>query len=379
MNRGRVRRPPAAWLLLVLLPAVLAGCDVPKPPVEQLTPVIGSTTRTPQILDGPTATAVPMTLPPTGRLWFLRGGHVWTSAPDGSQAALVSPSPASSPPVPSPDGTRVAFFSGRQLVVIDAASRHAQTLVTDDMAVPQRPAWAPTGRLLAYFTQDPAHYGDEIVWSIPATGGRAGRITVLHAGGYGAGPSFERVIAWTPDMRRIAVSGPRGPILVLPLDSTAGDPSTVNGGEPQWSLDNRNVLYAETLNGAIALDDVVADDFQPYRNELRLDGIRLQEHAQGPLPRFNADASLILYRATSADGHPAIAVRARTDGSEQLFVPGNNAAWAPDGQWIVYEIGVLTQTETGPAWQPQGLARVRADGSGQAPVLVDGQWPAWGK
>ena len=72
-----------------------------------------------------------------------------------------------------------------------------------------------------------------------------------------------------------------------------------------------------------------------------------------PLPRFNADASFILYRAQGDDGGPAVAVRARADGSEQLFLPGNNPAWAPDGQWIVYETGVLTATETGPAWLPR--------------------------
>ncbi|MGI8586160.1 MAG: hypothetical protein ACR2M0_00520 [Chloroflexia bacterium] len=380
MNRTLAWRGLRLGLPLTLLPlALLAACDVPAPPVEQLTPIVGSSTKTPVDPGVPTATAAPMTLPPTGRLWFLRGGHVWTAAPDGSGAHAASASAALSPPVPSPDGSKVAFLGDHKLLLLDVASGQEQALVVSDMSPDQRPAWSPNGRLVAYFTLAASPVGDEIAWSMPVAGGTPSRITSLHSPGERQGPTFERCIAWTPDMRRLAVSGETGPIQVIPLDVTAGNPQTVAGGEPSWSTDNRNLLYTETMNGAIALDDVVADDFQPYRNERRLVGVRLQDHAQAPLPRFNADASLILYRASSADGSPAVAVRLRADGSEQLFVPGNNGAWAPDGQWIVYETGTLRPSETGQEWQPTGLARVRADGSGQSPVLSDASWPAWGK
>lgn len=369
---------PLVLLGLVLVTGALAGCDVPRPPVEQLTPVVGSATRTPpRPAAGPPPTPAPLTRPPTGRLWFLREGRVWTCAPDGSGLRAASTSPATSPPVPAPDGRRIAFLSARRLMLLDATSGQETVLATDDMAPAQRPTWSPTGRLLSYFTEDSAQYGREIVWAVPADGGPPQRLTTLDLGGYRRGPSFERVARWAGDMRRVAVSDPMGPIRILPLDVTAGDPKTVNGGEPDWSTDNRTLLYTETLNGALALSDVVTDDFQPYRNERRRDGTRLGEFAQAPFPRFNADASLILYRAQGEDGSPTVAVRARADGAELLQVPGNNAAWAPDGQWIIYETGVLTPTATGPAWAPQALARVRADGSGLTAALPAGTWPAW--
>ncbi len=377
-----IRLPRVGFAGLALLAlcglGLLAGCDVPKPPLEQLTPVLGAETPTILPAGAPTYTPVPMTLPPTGRIWFLRGGHVWTSAPDGSGARQMSADASDSAPAPSRDGSHVAFFSGRKLQVIDVATDQVRTVVSATLSTVQRPAWSPDGRLLAYFTDDPATAGDEIAWSVPLAGGPPSRITVLHNEGFPQGPTFEQVICWTDDMRRIAVSGAMGPIYVIPLDVTAGDPLTVNGGEPEWSPDNRNLLYTETMNGAIAIYDVVGDSFAPFRSEKRLDGTRLGDYAQGPWPRFNAATQLILYRAQGDNHVPAVAVRGR-DSSEQLFLPGNNPAWAPDGQWIVYETGGLQQTENGLQWQAKGIARIRADGSGQTDIVSDAAWPAWSK
>ncbi|HUS17939.1 MAG TPA: hypothetical protein VM536_23325, partial [Chloroflexia bacterium] len=293
----------------------------------------------------------------------------------------MSASPATSPPVPAPDGSAVAFLSDRKVVLLDATGGQERILAEADLSRRQRPAWSPDGKQIAYFAPDPVHFGIEIIWSVPAAGGLPTPLTTIEAKGERNGPSFERVARWSPDMRRIAVSGALGPISVVPLDVTAGNAKRVNGGEPDWSTDTRTVLYSETLNGALSLDDVVTDDIQPYRNEKRLVGTRLDEDApQGPMPRFNADASLILYRA-KGDPDPAVAVRERATGLEQLFLPGNHPAWAPDGQWIVYETGTVAPARgaLGSVWQAAGLARVRADGSGQTAVLADAMWPAWGK
>jgi Tol biopolymer transport system component len=54
-------------------------------------------------------------------------------------------------------------------------------------------------------------------------------------------------------------------------------------------------------------------------------------------------------------------------------------AWSPDGRWIVYETGVLTQADLGLAWQPTGLAKVQTDGSNMAQILQEASLPAWGR
>jgi len=364
--------------LFVLL--FVVACDVPKPPPEQLTPAIGSVTRTPLFAsDGPTPTPEPLTLPPTGRLWFVRGGRVWTAAPDGSGVRAVSTSPATAPPAPAPDGAHVAFLSDRKLLLLDSATGAETTLAEGTMATRQQPTWSPDGRQIGYFTLDTAVMGTEIAWAVPPAGGPPVVLTRVSGHDGSLGPSFQRSITWAGDMRRVAVSGPEGPIQVLPLDSTA-NPLTVFGGDPDWSPDFRTLLLAETLTGALVLHDTVSDDRQPYRNEKTRDGTRLNdEAAEGPLPRFNGSGSLILYRAQSDDKSPAVGVRAR-DGSEFLFLPSaDHATWAPDGQWIVYETGGLVAGRTFPTWQPNGITRIRADGSGQAAVLPAAAAPAWSR
>jgi Tol biopolymer transport system component len=380
-----IRFLPAArlrgFVLLLGGMLALAACDlsVPAPPVEQLTPVVGSVTRTPVPNDGPTPTPAPMILAPSGRLWFVRGGRLWTAQPDGSAARAISASTPTAPPAPSPDGMALAFLSDRKLVLLDVETGSERVLAEGEMAGRQRPTWSPDGKQIGYFTLDPAVVGREVAWAAPAAGGAPAVLTSLNTRGDTRDPSFERRITWSGDMRRVAVASTQGPIQVLALDSTASN-LTVFGGEPDWSPDFRTLLLTETVNGALALHDTVSDDRQPYRNEKTLVGTRLNdEAAEGPLPRFNADASLILYRAQGTDGVPATAVRAR-DGSEFLFLPyTDRATWAPDGEWIAYEAGDLDRSGLFPAWKATGVGIIRADGSGQALVLPGASWPAWGK
>jgi Tol biopolymer transport system component len=242
----------------------------------------------------------------------------------------------------------------------------------------QRLAWSPDGTQVAYFVQGDT-VGLEQVFAVAADGSGAPReMARFTERGYRAGPTFERVAAWSPDGRRFAVSGVYGPIRVQPLAGSAGDPFTVNGGEPDWGPNSRYLLYTESLNGGLAVFDAVGAVATPFVNEKREVGTRLGEYAQGPGPRFAPDGSRILYRSRTGDGSPAVAVRT-VGGVEELYLPGNNPAWSPDGAWIVFETGVLRDTDVGRAWQATGLAKVRLDGSDLAQILQDGSLPAWGR
>ena len=395
-------KPPRLVIVLVAasLLAGLAACDVPQPPPELRAP-----TATAADIGRPTASPAPPTptLPPEGggRLWFLRDNHVWQTDPTGAQPQQVSALPADSGPASSPDGGQVAFLSGPDLVVIDATRGGERVLVdatqavtttdpaggamlvlTDTAMAPhQRLGWSADGRQIAYFTFA-AQPGVEHIWAATTDGSRPPRLmTTITVPGYQAGPTFERVAGWEPDGRRFAAGGVYGPIQVLPLDASAGDPVTVDGGELDWAPDSRFLLYTQSLNGALALFDLVGRDATPFVNEKREVGTRLGDTAQGPGPRFSPDGTLILYRSRMADGTPAVAVRDLA-GVEGLYLPGNNAAWSPDGNWIVYETGNLgtdTQGLGQMIWQPTGLAKVQRDGSNMAQILQDASAPAWGR
>jgi Tol biopolymer transport system component len=359
--------------LFVLL--ALSACDVPAPPPELGTPTPPTMRRVTPSPAPPTPTTPP---DGGGRIWFVRGGTLWEAGPNGENPAQRSPRPVTALPVPAPDGRRVAFTSDAGLIVFDAATGTDRVVATGSLAADQRVGWSPDGQRLAYFTLNPETAGEEQVWAVAVDGTTPpARMATITVPGYRGGASFERVAGWSPDGRRFLASGLYGPIQVTPLSSSAGDPFTVNGGEPDWSPDSRYILYTETLNGALAIDDVVGDA-TPFVNEKREVGTRLGEHAQGPGPRFSPDGTLVLYRSRMTDGTPAVAVR-DLSGNEGLYLPGNNPAWSPDGEWIVYETGVLRQTDLGLAWQATGLAKVRIDGSNMAQILQEASLPAWGR
>jgi Tol biopolymer transport system component len=378
-----MKRPSTLLICVTGLLALLAACDVPAPPPELRAPTV-----TPAYI-GPKVT--PTNAPPTptvdpngsGHIWFVRQGMLWVANADGTNAAPRSRRPITGTPAPAPDGRLVAFLSQSQLVVLDTVSG-SERVVADDpgMANRQELSWSPDGRLIAYFTVgglNAENLTTEPVWTVPADGSAAPKqLLTLKVTGYTQGPSFARIARWSPDGRRFAASSIYGPIQVIPLSVTAGDPFVVSGGEPDWSPDSRFLLFTQSLSGGLALFDVVGVASTPFTNEKREVGTRLAGEGAGPGAQFSPDGTQILYRSRTPDGSPAVAVRDLT-GAEGLYLPGNNPVWSPDGAWIVFETGEATPTAFGLDWQSSGLARVRLDGSNMAQILQDGQMPAWSR
>ncbi|CAA9520385.1 MAG: tolB protein precursor, periplasmic protein involved in the tonb-independent uptake of group A colicins [uncultured Sphingomonas sp.] len=96
-------------------------------------------------------------------------------------------------PVPSPDGRQVAFSALGRIYVMPLAGAAEPRPVTPADQRAFMPSWSPDGRSLAYVSwtaRDDGH-----VWSVPASGGRARRIS--RTPGYYSFPAF------TPDARAI--------------------------------------------------------------------------------------------------------------------------------------------------------------------------------
>ena len=139
--------------------------------------------RTPERLDLPVRSASNPRLSPDGsRLAFVfnssRGGELWTSNPDGSDAVrLVSfPKPLGSPRW-SPDSRRIAFDSGLSgnwdIYVVAAEGGPPQALVSGS-GEDVRPSWSRDGRWV-YFGSDRS--GTAQIWKIPSGGGEMVQVT----------------------------------------------------------------------------------------------------------------------------------------------------------------------------------------------------------
>ena len=390
-----------ASLILALCAFIvaLAGCDIPKPPPELATPTPGSQNPESElsIFNTPAPpTAAPEQLTPlpvgAGTIYFVREGKLWRVSPDGSGERALSSLTITASPSPSPDGKWLAFLSGRDLYVLTASGGNARKLATDHMAERQRLGWSPDGMLLGYMTYDPLTVGQEQAWSVPIEGGDPLLITTIKHGALGRGPTFERMVKWSPDGKWVAVSNVTNPFRLLrwPLSTgREGDARDIPGGEIDWSPDSRVILYSEALNGALGLYQVLKNEGEPYRNEQSLVGTGLGEHAQGPLPQFSpassgADSDLIAYRSrTTTSGEARVAIR-RRGGRELLPLPPltNNPAWSPAGDRLVVETGTMRESALGKQWSPTGISIAHLDSDGNhylTPLVANATWPAWGR
>lgn len=257
----------------------------------------------------------PVKLTLTGQTWLTTGSRQWSS------------------PDPSPDGTRVAFYS-RDLpegdIYVVRADGTGLRQVTGDAAVDRVPRWAPDGERLAYFT---GRDGQIQVWTVRADGSENRRLV---EGG---------LVAWAPDGSRLALSGvarpdhpsgasivelerPQEPLLLpepqpalrpfvvnswsadgrrlagmigysdqgivtLTLDTGAFERLTPSGQWPVWLPDSRHILYVSEGKAFFVVDRVSREVRKVYE---------VARDVLGP-PRLTRDGRRVVYsrRTTEAD------------------------------------------------------------------------------
>jgi Tol biopolymer transport system component len=393
-----MRRFSPALLACGLVLLFLAACDVPTPPPELPTPTPGSAnpendlsrSQLTPVRVAPDRGFTPVAGPP-GHIYFVRDGHLWTVAPDGSGERQLSDLPVTEGPQPSPDGTMVAWVGNNDLYVMPSAGGDARKLYSGALTGKQRIGWSPDGKELGFFTFDLTTMGTENVWAIPVAGGNPTLITTFTGSGGDNGPSYQRSVKWSPDSHWVAAGAANNPSRLLrwPLDpSQDGSQIDIAGGEPDWSPDSRTLLYTESLDGAVLIYGILDAGATPFRNEKLLVGTGLGQYAQGPGPLWSpasvgSDSDLLVYRSRSLSGEPSVAVRDR-GGYDYPSLPNltNNPAWSPSGDHLVVETGVVKQADLGLQWSPTGLAIAAISLTGNhtlTPLVKNAQMPSWGR
>jgi Tol biopolymer transport system component len=146
-------------------------------------------------------------------------------------------------PVPSPDGTKLAFASvsdRTKLFTISVASADGshRRVIAQSRAILPSPSWSPDGRFIAYASAD-------AVDVIPSTGGRPRRVT---------GAELPWTVAWSPDGTEIAFGNTPGDsdfadIVLVHPDGThrrvvVHRGAGVNWGGIAWSPDGGSLAVA---------------------------------------------------------------------------------------------------------------------------------------
>jgi Tol biopolymer transport system component len=158
-------------------------------------------------------------------------------------------------PAWSPDGTKIAFNSDRdidlenpvetrEIYVMDADGSNPVRL-TNTNALNDAPAWSPDGRRLCFFSD---RDGDYDVYVMNADGSNQVNLTDAN------GNSPDNECTWSPDGRRIAYRSGSNPNRVWTMNPDGSDKTPLDGpdapvGRPAYSADFDQLAFYEFNTG----------------------------------------------------------------------------------------------------------------------------------
>ncbi len=246
-----------------------------------------------------------------------------------------------------------------------------------------QPSWSPKGFRIAYWGRSPS--GQRVIWTIPASGGEAVRVT--------AGESVDWNPVWSPDGRYLYFASDRSGVANLwrlPIDERSGralgepEPVTASGQASMlFSLsgDGRKIVYtsdetrtvlekvafdpasgvagpaaaiAETSGRMPTLDASRDGRWLVYQTSMpqedlfvvHPDGTGLRrltrdEHRDRQ-PRWSPDGARIAFYSNRGGKYEIWTLHADGSGLERVAeIPGRPAyhpIWSPDGRWLACDL-----------------------------------------
>lgn len=216
-------------------------------------------------------------------LAFSAAGDIDVTVSEGTSMAVAV----------SPDGKTLAIDLQGSIWTLPASGGVAKR-ITDVFNDARQPAWSPDGRWIAFFAYRDGGYD---LWEIAPDGTHQHKLTV--------GPFDDREPAWSHDGTRIAFASDRG----NPLGSSYNI----------WIL------------------DVVTGDIRRVTND----------PSENRMPSWSPDDSEIAFSSTRDEAHAVWAVRL-SDGTERKLASSEGTveapSWGPGGR-IVYHVGPDPKSE----------------------------------
>ncbi len=277
---------------------------------------------------------------PAGKIAFVRYsapiGHprLQLVRPGGRPRALRLPGQATQSPAWSRDGRHLAFIAGKSRPpepditgnAVLYVSRHGADprAVTDGRSRVGAPVWSPGGGRVAYVRTSA---GQSSLWVVSADGRSRRRLTRRH-----------------------------------------------NDLQPSWSPDGRTIAFLrvsrKTFQGGIWL--IRPDGSRARRILRRLRNVTAPVWSPGG-GRLLVNDGRALYSVRPDGRQRRLIVRLSADGRGARQDP--QAAWSPDGRWVVFSQLRATRTRASDIWI------VRADGSGRRRLTTSPGLdtdPTWG-
>ena len=255
-------KKPSTFIIsfaLTILLVIAAGCGSAPPTVFSDEPVASPPPPVaPSLVPSPTPitiTATPASAftsldPDSGMIVFVSNSDIFVMNEDGSDWVNLTRSDlvGDNSPAWSPDGTKIAFVSVRDLspnLYIMSSDGSGEIMLTrnseKNMFVGGQPDWSPDGRKIAYEFCNGDHYDECDIYLVNENG--SGRTKLTYNKNHDGGPS------WSPDGERIVFESNRdgnSEIYVMNVDGsqqirlTKNNPSDYS---PAWSPDGTLIAY----------------------------------------------------------------------------------------------------------------------------------------